>query len=230
MGLKYAGLEYNFECWCGDVLHNNDTVIIDPTKCTYPCSGNANETCGGQEYMDLYDCSAILPPPEEYNSCVPLGCYTDVVSDRALKTSVQGGDTAQSNGACTAACIALGYRFAGTEYGKECWCANEIGSTGVPALDGNEKCNMPCSGNSTQICGGQDRLNVFDCQFPVPTPSAAPSASASATVPASVVTVAPTSAPCPPKLVSDFHGCFGNKRSTDSDDFCYEWLDAAPVA
>ncbi|OBT59620.1 hypothetical protein VE04_00148 [Pseudogymnoascus sp. 24MN13] len=195
-GLKYAGLEYSFECWCGDVLHNVSPPVIDASKCTFPCSGDSSKTCGGQEYLDLWDYST---------------------SGRTLKTSVEGGDANQSHETCTAACIALGFRFAGTEYGQECWCADSLASTGVPAPDGNEQCDMPCAGNPSQKCGGKDRINLYDCQYPTPSGTAPP-----------VVTVAPTSPPCPPRLVFDFHGCFGN-RKTDSLAFCYDWLKVKQV-
>ncbi|KFZ14005.1 hypothetical protein V501_03442 [Pseudogymnoascus sp. VKM F-4519 (FW-2642)] len=216
-GLKYAGLEYSFECWCGDVLHNVSPPVIDASKCTFPCSGDSSKTCGGQEYLDLWDCSAAIPTPPDVNDCKPLGCYTDSTSGRTLQTSVEGGDANQSHETCTAACIALGFRFAGTEYGQECWCADSLASTGVPAPDGNEQCDMPCAGNPSQKCGGKDRINVYDCQYPTPSGTAPP-----------VITVAPTSPPCPPRLVFDFHGCFGN-RKTDSLAFCYDWLKVKQV-
>jgi hypothetical protein len=38
-------------------------------------------------------------------------------------------------------------------------CADSIGSTGVPAASG---CNMPCSGNASEFCGGPLRLNVYN--------------------------------------------------------------------
>jgi hypothetical protein len=217
MGLKYAGLEFSKECWCGDVLHNSDPPTIDPTQCNNVCSGDASQTCGGAGYIDLFDCSALVPQPPVVNDCKPLGCYTDSTSGRTLLTSVEGGDGNQSPSTCTAACIALGFRFAGTEYGQECWCADSLASTGVPAPDGNEQCNMPCTGDSTISCGGKDRIDVYDCQFPTPSGTSPPT-----------VTVAPTSPPCPPKLINDFHGCFGNVKH-DSLAFCYEWLKVKQV-
>lgn len=37
-------------------------------------------------------------------------------------------------------------------------CDFNIEATGVPATDG---CNMECTGDSTEICGGADRINIF---------------------------------------------------------------------
>jgi hypothetical protein len=93
----------------------------------------------------------------------PLGCYTDSVAARSLpiRTDVLGGWQAMTNELCQTACQAAGYTYAGTEYSGECYCANEILNGGGPAPDGNALCNMTCYGNSTEICGGPNRLSLF---------------------------------------------------------------------
>lgn len=60
--------------------------------------------------------------------------------------------------ACTAACQAAGYTLAGLEYSQECWCDNAVGGQGAPASDG---CNMACKGDGSTLCGGPNRLNVY---------------------------------------------------------------------
>jgi hypothetical protein len=214
MNLKYAGLEYNFECWCGDVFDNTPVPATYPTaSCNYPCTGDATEMCGGQEYMNLYDCTDALPIPPTYNECTLLGCYTDVVSARTLPVEVDGGNTNMDPNVCTAACIAAGYRYSGVEYGRECFCGNTIENMGSLAPDGNEQCNMPCAGNPALTCGGKDRLDLYDCAY---------------TPPVTATTSAPeptgTPKPCPPKLLDDFHGCFDRRRPTQASDFCHGWL------
>jgi hypothetical protein len=93
----------------------------------------------------------------------PLGCYTDSVAARSLPvcTDVLGGWQAMTNELCQTTCQAAGYTYAGTEYSGECYCANEILNGGGPAPDGDALCNMACYGNSTEICGGQNRLSLF---------------------------------------------------------------------
>ncbi|PQE27274.1 GPI anchored protein [Rutstroemia sp. NJR-2017a WRK4] len=93
----------------------------------------------------------------------PLGCYTDSVAARSLpvRTDVRGGWQAMTSELCQSACQAAGYTYAGTEYSGECYCANEIMNGSVPAPDGNALCNMTCYGNSTEICGGPNRLSLF---------------------------------------------------------------------
>ncbi|KAF8853197.1 hypothetical protein BDZ45DRAFT_748815 [Acephala macrosclerotiorum] len=64
---------------------------------------------------------------------------------------------------CAATCI--GSIYFGVEYASQCFCGNDIVTTGPPqyvgllATDG--RCNMPCTGNSTEICGGAGGLNVY---------------------------------------------------------------------
>lgn len=49
----YAGLQYGSECWCGNELHAG----AEPSygACTIPCSGNASDTCGGSDALNLYN-------------------------------------------------------------------------------------------------------------------------------------------------------------------------------
>ena len=47
----------------------------------------------------------------------------------------------------------------GLEYGRECYCGDELaaGSVKAPETD----CTFPCSGSSTELCGAGFRLNVY---------------------------------------------------------------------
>ena len=47
-------------------------------------------------------------------------------------------------------------------------CASDI-VNGGPAPDGDALCNMPCSGNTGQLCGGPNRLTVFEYNGDLPT-------------------------------------------------------------
>ena len=51
------------------------------------------------------------------------------------------------------------YGLAGLEYADECWCANALSDGSVLGQSG---CSMPCSGNSAEICGGPNRLSVYN--------------------------------------------------------------------
>ncbi|RYF49565.1 MAG: hypothetical protein EOO38_07610, partial [Cytophagaceae bacterium] len=73
-----------------------------------------------------------------------------------------GVDGAVTNTKCKNACLAAGYRLAGTEYSGECYCDNQLRFSGGPAPDGEAQCNMNCNGNQTEICGGPNRLTFFE--------------------------------------------------------------------
>lgn len=51
-------------------------------------------------------------------------------------------------------------KFAGMEYAEECYCANSLPSTATTASAG--ACNMLCTGNRKEYCGGSGLLNVYE--------------------------------------------------------------------
>jgi iron transport multicopper oxidase len=92
-----------------------------------------------------------------------LGCYSEATNSRALTDKQYAVPAANVTvEACMKACA--NYRYWGVEYGSQCFCGNSIhngsslvqGST--PSLTG---CNMVCQGNSTEYCGGPNRLNMY---------------------------------------------------------------------
>lgn len=91
---------------------------------------------------------------------------------------------------CQDACLSLAYTFAGVEYGSECWCDDELQNDAGPATDGEAKCAMPCNGDSEQMCGGPDRLNLY--RYTADLTSSA-TATATPTATSSPVTVIPPS-------------------------------------
>ncbi len=50
-----------------------------------------------------------------------------------------------------------GYNYFGVEYGRECWCSKTAPTNAAATAD----CNMVCAGDSTQLCGAGNRLNVW---------------------------------------------------------------------
>lgn len=43
-------------------------------------------------------------------------------------------------------------------------CGNTVVNGGKPAED-EEECGMRCNGNTTEICGGRSRLNIYDFEL-----------------------------------------------------------------
>jgi beta-glucosidase len=86
-----------------------------------------------------------------------LGCYVDTLSPRALPYAAASVGTGMTIEACESECLAASYKFAGVEYGNECWCGNTQPATAATATD----CNMACAGKSSETCGAGSRLNVY---------------------------------------------------------------------
>jgi hypothetical protein len=89
-----------------------------------------------------------------------LGCFVDQGA-RALPDNLLGADdmTAQK---CAEHCS--NYSYFGVEYGRECWCGNSPPETPAP----ESECSFPCAGDSTQICGAGNRINVWGAPLPSP--------------------------------------------------------------
>ncbi|OAA67471.1 WSC domain protein [Cordyceps fumosorosea ARSEF 2679] len=85
------------------------------------------------------------------------GCFKDTAS-RALNGKVRPNIGRMSNEKCVAECKKLGFSAAGTEYGGQCYCGNEL--VGSERLD-NSACNITCEDNATSQCGGSWALSVY---------------------------------------------------------------------
>lgn len=134
---------------------------------------------------------SVNPGLDGYSS---IGCYTEATDARALANFM---DTTNKTVAdCIEACKADSYIYAGLEYGGECWCDNSFANGSIPAPIGD--CGMTCDGNSTEFCGGPNRLNVYQLKKdPVTTSASATTAPATTASPttASPATVPPTTVP-----------------------------------
>lgn len=51
--MRYAGLEYGRECWCGEIL-NGGASQVDTSDCSMPCAGDEYEVCGDSIRLALY--------------------------------------------------------------------------------------------------------------------------------------------------------------------------------
>ena len=59
---------------------------------------------------------------------------------------------------CKKACFKKGYKYAGLQYSKECYCGNNVPKK---VASQQSECNMDCSGDKSQMCGGGNRMNVY---------------------------------------------------------------------
>ncbi|KAI5809439.1 WSC domain-containing protein [Pyronema omphalodes] len=86
------------------------------------------------------------------------GCANEVPPlGRTLNgPSVSGNITAES---CAMFCTNQDYPLAGLEYGVECYCGYSLQNGATYNQDG---CNMPCFAKPSEVCGGVDRLTVYE--------------------------------------------------------------------
>ncbi|KFG80691.1 hypothetical protein MANI_111179, partial [Metarhizium anisopliae] len=185
-GFRYAGLKYYGICFCGNTLGGSPA---DEGSCSYPCSGNNAQKCGGDSTLSVWEDKTYPKKPEEVSGdeYKAIGCYTDDTNKgRTLSWPVNVDSASITPSSCIAACKANGFAYAGTEFGGECWCGSFL-NPATQAVDASQ-CNIPCHGDSSVSCGGRGRLTVYEAKvlistepcIPVPPPistSVAPPAS-----------------------------------------------------
>ncbi|KIJ44809.1 hypothetical protein M422DRAFT_47177 [Sphaerobolus stellatus SS14] len=94
-----------------------------------------------------------------------LGCFSlrKYISDnpglRSIDLASYFDPIFSTQDSCIAFCDERNYPLAGAEFGRECYCGNQLmnNSTQTPLTD----CNIPCPANSTTSCGGSSRLSLF---------------------------------------------------------------------
>jgi hypothetical protein len=164
--LPLAGLEYSQECYCGTSLAA--TTLFNATGCSMPCAGDAQSTCGGRSRLSVYNNTSLSPPaakPVLPGGYAYQGCFTDPsASQRTLPGYAVSNATGMTQELCASTCQGRGYKFAGVEFGKECYCANAL-STAANGGKGTQapepECSMLCVGDVGELCGGSARIGVW---------------------------------------------------------------------
>jgi hypothetical protein len=95
--------------------------------------------------------------------CAPEERWAGDGAFRTLSGASQSTDT-NTNEGCAAFCTAQGFKYAGTEWSRECWCGGSVAATRWPAttLASLEKCNYKCTGDQGQYCGGDAWLSLYE--------------------------------------------------------------------
>jgi WSC domain-containing protein len=134
----------------------------------------ATQTCGGPGgYIVIYYDSTKYDPatgklsgptaspipsvPSGVAGYSYSGCWSDAPESRSLNVGSVGNRSNMSLENCATLCSS--YTMFGTEYAEECYCGNGILASAIrePVSD----CNMPCTGNSSELCGAGNRLSLF---------------------------------------------------------------------
>ena len=85
-------------------------------------------------------------------------CASDDKNDRVLNGYYQSSDEMTIQ-LCLTICRDKGFAFAGLEYVDECYCGDKP-EHGFEWL-WQTKCNLRCSGDGNQVCGGSSAMSVW---------------------------------------------------------------------
>lgn len=91
-----------------------------------------------------------------------LGCAPDIAGkSRTLPSNQLNDMEGMTVERCVDHCRTSGYTIAGLEYSQQCFCGNSIpqGRSPDPKRMGN--CDMPCTGDDSQICGGAGQISLY---------------------------------------------------------------------
>lgn len=106
-----------------------------------------------------------LPPClDPFQPFVYSGCFQDTHSPQILPYRSSSPQDQMTVEECVSECKGNGYRYAGLTYYGVCYCGQTVIGTQVA----DAQCNLPCSGNKTETCGGDnDVFSIFqDPTFP----------------------------------------------------------------
>eukprot|EP00903_Cladosiphon_okamuranus_P006181 g6078.t1 len=182
-GSSFFGTQYSDECWCTNEA-SPDFDGHGAGICESKCTGDSSQTCGGYDAISAYQYmdgnggtpSPVEPPtPSPVTTTTPspitpttpspvtvdaefsyVGCFFDEKGNR-LMTLVAADSPDMTIEACAQLCS--GSSFFGTQHSDECWCTSEAS----PDFDGHGEgaCDFPCTGDSSQTCGGYDAISAY---------------------------------------------------------------------
>uniref|UniRef100_W8C4M3 protein xylosyltransferase n=1 Tax=Ceratitis capitata TaxID=7213 RepID=W8C4M3_CERCA len=99
-------------------------------------------------------------PAGNHTANLPLGCYQDEKEYRLLSGYFTNFKTTNTPRKCTRLCLQSGFPYAGVQYASECFCGADAPPLSAKLRDSS--CNMKCSGDSKEICGGYFSMNVYE--------------------------------------------------------------------
>jgi len=128
----------------------------------------AASQCGG----DSSEVRSLVPEfllNRQNNSCPTIeeldnsggwngACVIDSGRDRLLpEYTTKLNENSPDN--CIKECQDQGYSYAGVQFTNQCWCGN--GDIPQEKVVPKSDCDSACPGDSSKMCGGFDRMNVY---------------------------------------------------------------------
>ena len=113
----------------------------------------------------LYTARIQTALPSITASVLPLrwaykGCFNDVYPTGRVLPLKQASSMNLTVQACVWSCYKLGYSISGLEFGKQCFCGNAIYYGGALS-QWDFDCSWSCTGNKSEVCGGQNKLSIY---------------------------------------------------------------------
>ncbi|WVQ94260.1 hypothetical protein IAU59_001339 [Kwoniella sp. CBS 9459] len=113
------------------------------------------------------------------NGWAAYGCWQDtyphLVPDYFERTN------SMTQEYCASKCYNMGKPYMAVEYGSDCYCSSTLNWNNGAASIADSSCNMACSGNANQNCGGYYTLVLFGYKGTASSSSSSSSAAASST-------------------------------------------------
>ncbi|PSR71931.1 hypothetical protein PHLCEN_2v12141 [Hermanssonia centrifuga] len=140
----------------GCAMANYPSLLIEPTS-----------TPGDAEYGIGVDCDGpvtVLPPASQetppYGWFNVIPCAVDN-PDRVLSDPVVFYRPSNTVNDCLNFCASQSYHWAGVEYSDECYCGTGFTNQKSPPFANDSDCNMRCSGEYQDLCGGPWRMQIY---------------------------------------------------------------------
>ncbi|KAJ0296557.1 hypothetical protein COL516b_011586 [Colletotrichum fioriniae] len=160
----YFGVEFTGECYCGMSLDAASTKQTE-VACAMKCGGDSTEICGDANRISVYALPQTSMIPVVKNLATVGGfyyssCWVDNVDGRRSLSAKDYRADDMTAEKCATFC--QGYSYFGLEYSRECYCGNTVGGSMASEKD----CGHVCVGDSSQWCGGGDRLSLYSINPP----------------------------------------------------------------
>eukprot|EP00903_Cladosiphon_okamuranus_P008201 g7896.t1 len=156
--------EYEPESWPGSCAQKKsdwvkeDTIVDDVCGTAIHAYPEEFWQCSDIEIVSGGGAPMPAAPKEEKEEDAPeydfiyRGCVEDERANRIMKRVKLPGELESKMTGELCMDICDGYKYSGTQYGKECWC----GGADTDHLQHGEsdRCDEPCAGDAAETCGG----------------------------------------------------------------------------
>lgn len=142
-------------------IHSKDAISALQRAKTKDCRQHIAQIACAIQSGEFY--ATHLPsycPRGNHTAHAQLGCYRDEKEYRLLSGYFINFKSSNTPSKCVQLCLQSGFPFAGVQYGSECFCGSDLPAETVKLADSS--CNMKCSGDQHDICGGYYAMNIYE--------------------------------------------------------------------